>query len=132
MNERRKENEMAEATETKRAFPAPDTPTVRTESDTRTDSNTRKRRSGRRGRTTPDGAGTVRYFLGKPCKGNETPELGEEVDSEARALLMGYKGDKHVFLVTEYQVTEVINQDKVGLAKQPVAAAPRVSNVNRG
>ncbi len=123
---------MAEATETKRVFPGPDTPAARSETDTRTDPNTKKRRSGRRSRSMTDGAGTARYFLGKPCKGNETPELGEEVDSEARALLMGYKGDKHLFLVTEYQVTEVINQDKVGLAKQPVAAGPRVSNVNRG
>ncbi|MCW5979586.1 MAG: hypothetical protein KIT09_16025 [Bryobacteraceae bacterium] len=123
---------MAEATEAKRVFPAPDTPVARSETDTRTDPNTKKRRSGRRARGTGDGAGTARYFLGKPCKGNETPKLGEEVDSEARALLMGYKGDKHLFLVTEYQVTEVINQDKVGLAKQPVTASPRVSNVNRG
>ena len=123
---------MTETTETKKAFPVPDTPVARSETDARAEGNSRKRRSGRRGRSTTGGAGTVRYFLGKPCRGNETPELGEEVDSEARALLMAYKGDKHVFLVSEYQVTEVINRDKAGLAEQPVSQGPRVSNVNKG
>ncbi len=122
---------MAEMTEPKRALPGPDTPLAKSETDTKTDGNTKKRRSSRRTRSMTDGAGSVRYFLGKPSKGSEAPELGEEVDSEARALLIGYKGDKHVFLVTEYEVTEVIARDKVGLAKQPVAAGPRVSNVNR-
>ncbi|MCP5116625.1 MAG: hypothetical protein GY953_37840, partial [bacterium] len=75
MNETKKEQEMAEMTEPKRALPGPDTALAKSETDTKTDGNTKKRRSSRRTRSMTDGAGSVRYFLGKPSKGSEAPEL---------------------------------------------------------
>ena len=50
------------------------------------------KRKGRRSRqTAPE---KVRYFVGKPCRSNEAPQLEREVASEAEGLVAAFKTDE--------------------------------------
>ena len=84
---------------------------------------------GRRSRqTAPE---KIRFFVGKPCRGNEAPQLEREVASEAEGLVAAFKTDGSLFLLSEYTVMQRIESGRVTLGKEPAAAASqRVSTVN--
>lgn len=84
---------------------------------------------GRRSR--PTAPEKIRFFVGKPCRGNEAPQLEREVASEAEGLVAAFKTDGSLFLLSEYTVTQRIESGRVTLEKEPAAAASqRVSTVN--
>lgn len=87
------------------------------------------KRTGRRSRqAAPE---KVRYFVGKPCRGNEAPQLEREVASEAEGLVAAFKTDGSLFLLSEYTVMQRIESGRVTLEKKPApAASQRVSTVN--
>ena len=87
------------------------------------------KRKGRRSRqTAPE---KVRYFVGKPCRSNEAPQLDREVASEAEGLVAAFKTDGSLFLLSEYTVMQRIESGRVTLGKEPAgAASQRVSTVN--
>ncbi len=60
-----------------------------------------KRRS-RRGN--PSKAENIRFFVGKPCRNKEAPQLEREVASEAEGLGAAFKTDGSLFLLSEYTV----------------------------
>ena len=91
---------------------------------------TGKRRPGRRAAKSAGNTSGVRYFIGSPSKGEATPALGQEAASEAEALVVAFKKDAHVFLVSEYRVTQDLARGRVTLNKQPVSGSQRVSTVN--
>ena len=73
----------------------------------------------------------VRFFVGKPCRNNEAPQLEREVASEAEGLVAAFKTDGSLFLLSEYTVMQRIESGRVTLGKEPTAAASqRVSTVN--
>ena len=86
-----------------------------------------KRRSGRgmRGQSTA----SVRYFVGRTAEGDGKPTLEQEVASEPEGLVIAFKNDSRVYLVSEYRVTQRIERGKVRLEKEPVATQ-RVSTTN--
>ena len=87
-----------------------------------------KRRS-RRGN--PSTAENIRFFVGKPCRNKEAPQLEREVASEAEGLVAAFKTDGSLFLLSEYTVMQRIESGRVTLGKEPTAAASqRVSTVN--
>ena len=87
-----------------------------------------KRRS-RRG--SPTAAENIRFFVGKPCRNKETPQLEREVTSEAEGLVAAFKTDGSLFLLSEYTVMQRIESGRVTLGKEPTtAASQRVSTVN--
>src|SRR5579859_6215648 len=87
-----------------------------------------KRRS-RRGN--PSTAENIRFFVGKPCRNKEAPQLEREVASEAEGLVAAFKTDASLFLLSEYTVMQRIESGRVTLGKEPTAAASqRVSTVN--
>jgi hypothetical protein len=87
-----------------------------------------KRRGGRRPRKhSPE---IVRYFVGRPGDGNGKPTLEQELASEPEALVIAFKGDSQVYLVSEYRVMEKIEGGQVRLEKEPVAGNQRVSTTN--
>ena len=87
-----------------------------------------KRRGRRSRQTAPE---NVRFFVGKPGRNNEAPQLEQEVASEAEGLVAGFKTDRRLFLLSEYAVTQRIEGGRVTLGKEPAAAASqRVSTVN--
>ncbi len=87
------------------------------------------KRSGRRSRHSA--AENVRFFVGKPCRNNEAPQLEREVANEAEGLVAAFKTDGSLFLLREYSVTQRIEGGRVTLEKEPAAAASqRVSTVN--
>ena len=87
------------------------------------------KRQGRRSRQ--PAAENVRFFVGKPCRNQETPQLEREVASEAEGLVAAFKTDGSLFLLREYSVTQRIEGGRVTLEKEPAAAASqRVSTVN--
>ena len=84
---------------------------------------------GRRSR--PTAPERIRFFVGKPCRGNEAPQLEREVASEAEGLVAAFKTDGSLFLLSEYTVMQRIESGRVTLGKEPAAAASqRVSTVN--
>src|SRR3979409_1889399 len=87
------------------------------------------KRKGRRSRqTAPE---KVRYFVGKPCRNKEAPQLEREVVSEAEGLVAAFKTDVSLFLLSEYMFMQRIESGRVTLGKEPTAAAgQRVSTVN--
>ena len=87
------------------------------------------KRAGRRSRqSAPE---NVRFFVGKPCRNKEAPQLEREVASEADGLVAAFKTDGSLFLLREYSVTQRIEGGRVTLEKEPAAAASqRVSTVN--
>jgi len=87
------------------------------------------KRPGRRSRqTAPE---NIRFFVGKPCRNHEAPQLEREVVSEAEGLVAAFKTDGSLFLLREYTVTQRIEGGRVTLEKEPAAAASqRVSTVN--
>ena len=86
------------------------------------------KRQGRRSRSAPE---NVRYFVGKPCRNKEAPQLEREVASEAEGLVAAFKTDGSLFLLREYSVTQKIEGGRVTLEKEPAtAASQRVSTVN--
>ena len=87
------------------------------------------KRQGRRSRqSAPE---NVRYFVGKPCRNQEAPQLEREVASEAEGLVAAFKTDGSLFLLREYSVTQRIEGGRVTLEREPAAAASqRVSTVN--
>ena len=87
------------------------------------------KRSGRRPRqAAPE---HVRFFVGKPCRDQEAPQLEREVANEAEGLVAAFKTDGSLFLLREYSVTQRIEGGRVTLEKEPSAAASqRVSTVN--
>ena len=87
------------------------------------------KRKGRRSRqTAPE---KVRYFVDKPCRSNEAPQLEREVASEAEGLVAAFKTDGSLFLLSEYTVMQRIESGRVTLGKEPTAvASQRVSTVN--
>ena len=73
----------------------------------------------------------VRFFVGKPCRNQEAPQLDREVASEAEGLVAAFKTDGSLFLLSEYTVMQRIERGRVTLEKEPAAAASqRVSTVN--
>ena len=86
----------------------------------------------RRGRRSPKTApGNIRFFVAKPCRNHEAPKLEQEVASEAEGLVVAFKTDGSLFLLSEYTVTQRIESGRVTLGKEPAAAASqRVSTVN--
>ena len=56
-----------------------------------------KRRS-RRGN--PSTAENIRFFVGKPCRNKEAPQLEREVASEAEGLVAAFKTDASLFLLS--------------------------------
>ena len=73
----------------------------------------------------------VRFFVGKPCRNQEAPQLEREVANEAEGLVAAFKTDGSLFLLREYSVTQRIEGGRVTLEKEPSAAASqRVSTVN--
>ncbi len=87
------------------------------------------KRQGRRSRQpAPE---NIRFFVGKPCRNQEAPQLEREVASEAEGLVAAFKADGSLFLLREYSVTQRIEGGRVTLEKEPTAAASqRVSTVN--
>ena len=87
------------------------------------------KRPGRRSRQ--PAAENVRFFVGKPCRNQEAPQLEREVANEAEGLVAAFKTDGSLFLLREYTVTQRIEGGRVTLEKEPAAAASqRVSTVN--
>jgi len=87
-----------------------------------------KRRGRRSRQTAPE---NVRFFVGKPCRNHEAPQLEREVASEAEGLVAAFKTDGSLFLLREYTVTQKIEGGRVTLEKEPATAAShRVSTVN--
>ena len=87
-----------------------------------------KRRGRRSSQTTPE---NTRYFVGKPWRNHEAPQLEREVASEAEGLVAAFKTDGSLFLLSEYTVTQRIDSGRVTLGKEPAAAqSQRVSTVN--
>jgi len=87
-----------------------------------------KRRS-RRGNPSP--AENIRFFVGKPCRNHEAPQLEREVANEAEGLVAAFKTDGSLFLLSEYTVMQRIESGRVTLGKEPTTAAnQRVSTVN--
>lgn len=73
----------------------------------------------------------IRFFVGKPCRDQEAPQLEREVASEAEGLVAAFKTDGSLFLLSEYTVMQRIESGRVTLGKEPAAAAnQRVSTVN--
>lgn len=73
----------------------------------------------------------VRFFVGKPCRNQEAPQLEREVASEAEGLVAAFKADGSLFLLREYTATQRIEGGRVTLEKEPAtAASQRVSTVN--
>ena len=90
-----------------------------------------KARNGRGRRSPKPAPEKIRYFVGKPCRGNEAPQLEREVASEAEGLVAAFKTDGSLFLLSEYTVMQRIESGRVTLGKEPAAAASqRVSTVN--
>ena len=87
------------------------------------------KRPGRRSRqSAPE---NVRFFVGKPCRNHEAPQLEREVASEAEGLVAAFKTDGSLFLLREYTATQRIEGGRVTLEKEPAAvASQRVSTVN--
>jgi hypothetical protein len=87
------------------------------------------KRQGRRSRqSAPE---NLRFFVGKPCRNHEAPQLEREVASEAEGLVAAFKTDGSLFLLSEYTVMQRIESGRVTLGKEPAAAATqRVSTVN--
>ena len=87
------------------------------------------KRQGRRSR--PSAPENVRFFVGKPCRNQEAPQIEREVANEAEGLVAAFKTDGSLFLLREYTVTQRIEGGRVTLEKEPAAAASqRVSTVN--
>ena len=86
-----------------------------------------KRRGGRGARG--QSPGSVRYFVGRTADGDGKPTLEQEVGSEPEGLVIAFKNDSRVYLVSEYRVTQRIERGKVRLEKEPVSAQ-RVSTTN--
>lgn len=86
----------------------------------------------RRGRRSREAAlENVRFFVGKPCRNHEEPQLEREVASEAEGLVAAFKTDGSLFLLSEYTVMQRIESGRVSLGKEPTtAASQRVSTVN--
>jgi len=73
----------------------------------------------------------IRFFVGKPCRNMEAPQLEREVASEAEGLVAAFKTDGSLFLLSEYTVIQRIESGRVTLGKEPTtAASQRVSTVN--
>ena len=86
---------------------------------------------GRARRARQAAAEKVRFFVGKPCRNQEAPQLEREVASEAEGLVAAFKSDGSLFLLSEYTVMQRIEGGRVTLGKEPAAAASqRVSTVN--
>jgi len=92
----------------------------------------KKEKAKRKGRRSRQAAPEkVRYFVGKPCRSNEAPQLEREVASEAEGLVAAFKADSSLFLLSEYTVMQRIEGGRVTLGKEPAAvASQRVSTVN--
>ena len=92
----------------------------------------KKEKAKRKGRRSRQAAPEkVRYFVGKPCRSNEAPQLEREVASEAEGLVAAFKTDGSLFLLSEYTVMQRIESGRVTLGKEPsTAASQRVSIVN--
>lgn len=86
------------------------------------------RRGGRRSRG--NSVNDVRYFVGRPASGDAKPTLEQEMASEPEALVIAFKNDSRVYLVSEYRVAERIEGEQVRLEKEPAPAAQRVSTTN--
>ena len=87
-----------------------------------------KRRGRRSRQAAPE---KIRFFVGKPCRNQEAPQLEREVASEAEGLVAAFKTDGSLFLLSEYTVMQRIESGRVTLGKEPAAAASqRVSTVN--
>jgi hypothetical protein len=52
------------------------------------------------------------------------------VASEPEALVIAFKGDKRVYFISEYRVTQKIEGGLVRLEKEPAPASQRVSTTN--
>lgn len=87
-----------------------------------------RRRGGRRRRT--EAHETVRYFVGRPADADGKPTLEQEVASEPEGLVIAFKNDSRVYLVSEYRVTQRIEGNEVRLEKEPTTSAKRVSTTN--
>ena len=87
------------------------------------------KRKGRRSRhPAPE---KIRFFVGKPCRNQEAPQLEREVATEAEGLVAAFKTDGSLYLLSEYTVMQRIEGGRVTLEKEPAAAASqRVSTVN--
>src|ERR1700694_4309290 len=87
-----------------------------------------KRRS-RRGN--PNTAENIRFFVGKPCRNKEAPQLEREEASGAKRRVAALKTAGSLFLLSEYTVMQRIESGRVTLGKEPATAAnQRVSTVN--
>ena len=65
----------------------------------------------------------VRYFVGRPAEPDSKPTLEQEVASEPEALVIAFKSDKRVYFLTEYRVTQKIEDGQVRLEKEPASVA---------
>jgi hypothetical protein len=72
----------------------------------------------------------TRYFVAKSPHGSEPPKLDKEVSTEGEALVLAFKSDNRIFVVTEYVVTQQVDGDRVLLVKQPAVSRERVSTIN--
>lgn len=92
----------------------------------------KKEKAKRKGRRSRQAAPEkIRFFVGKPCRNQEAPQLEREVESEAEGLVAAFKTDGSLFLLSEYTVMQRIESGRVTLGKEPApAASQRVSTVN--
>lgn len=72
----------------------------------------------------------IRYFVGRPAEPDGKPTLEQEVASEPEALVIAFKGDKRVYFISEYRVTQKIESGLVRLEKESAPASQRVSTTN--
>jgi hypothetical protein len=65
-------------------------------------------------------ADQLRYFVGVPAMGREAPHLEQEMESEAEGLVLAFKSDRSLYLVSEYSVIQHIDGGRVTLEKELV------------
>lgn len=63
----------------------------------------------------------VRFFLPKPGSSPEMPELGQEVESEAEALVDAFKSGQVFYTVVAWKAVTEINGNEPRIVKQAVS-----------
>jgi hypothetical protein len=60
----------------------------------------------------------IRYFLPKPGSSSENPELGEEIDSEAEALVQAFKTGQVFYTVVAWRAVPEMSGNEPRIVKQ--------------
>jgi hypothetical protein len=72
----------------------------------------------RRGEMSSD---TVRYFLPRPGSTSEKPELGQELDSEGRALVEAFKSGQVFYTLVAWKAVPELTGSEPKIVKQAVS-----------